>query len=457
MISHEHKKELMTLLEAMCNAQLSGEEATRLQEILRDHPAAQETYFAYLDMHLGLKQIALLETGNELSTKTNRARRPGGMANRFPLSTWHRAVAACGIALAIGVLAWLMMNPPRPPASEHSPSITRLQGSVRLVNAQGQSREATLGMALAPGGRLETGSGESLVELTYHDGTQLTLLNESSITPVGDQGKRLTLNHGIVSADVAPQPAKSPMLVSTPGAKIEVLGTRFALAATSERTELNVSEGRVRVTRVADGQTVEVIEGQSIITNGEVRLSVQESQGPREVWEEDFEQGVPKGWNGLPIATKLPKGSRGGIQPMKDNTMEPPVHVIACRDEWVNGLFQIQEGTHLHITLKMDRPNWLNVFFSTRDADSTKPTWALHIFNEVPFWKHKPGEWWTLTIPLKEFRRKRDGVFHEEPPLVGEVAYSLSLSSTEDDRGLVIDRIWVTRDGPGEVESHPVP
>jgi hypothetical protein len=130
--------------------------------------------------------------------------------------------------------------------------------------------------------------------------------------------------------------------------------------------------------------------------------------------------------------------------------------VIATREEWVNGLFQVQEQTHLHITLKMDRPNWLNVFFSTRNADATKPTWALHIFNEVPFWQHKAGEWWTLTIPLKEFRRKRDGVFHEEPPLVGEAVYSLSLSCTEDDRGLVVDRIWVTRDGPGRVESHPV-
>jgi hypothetical protein len=75
----------------------------------------------------------------------------------------------------------------------------------------------------------------------------------------------------------------------------------------------------------------------------------------------------------------------------------------------------------------------------------------------VPYWPPKAGEWRTVTIPLTQFQRKRDGMFRDEPPVVGEVAYSVSISATEPDRGLVIDRIWVTRGGPGEVTAVVLP
>lgn len=37
----------------------------------------------------------------------------------------------------------------------------------------------------------------------------------------------VTLNHGAISADVEPQPKNLPMIVRTPAAEIEVVGTQF--------------------------------------------------------------------------------------------------------------------------------------------------------------------------------------------------------------------------------------
>jgi hypothetical protein len=344
----------------------------------------------------------------------------------------------------------------------HSPvqetlKLTAVSGNVSIDDADGRTSVATAGTDVTAGARINTrGAGASAI-MEFEDGTRLVLVNDSAVSCLSDERKSLLLHYGIVSAQVSPQPKDRPMQLATPGAKIEVLGTQFAIATTTEHTELNVTEGRVRLTRVSDGRSVEVVQGQGVVTNGEANLTVRESSGPRDEWEVDFERGIPKGWTGSHVTTGLPAGSAGAIQSMRDPESNPVVYVIGSRNEWLEGMFEIHEDSHLHFTIKMQHPDWLNVFISTRGADAMKPTWALHNFNEVPFWPPQPGQWRTVTIPLSKFRRKRDGIFHDEPPVAGEIAYSLSISATEPDRELVVDRIWATRGGPGKVEWKPSP
>lgn len=335
--------------------------------------------------------------------------------------------------------------------------LTAVSGHVSIDSADGRTRLATVGTDLVVNERINThGTGASAI-MEYEDGTRLVLVNDSAVRCLSDKRKSVMLHYGNVSAQVSPQPKDLPMLLATPEAQVEVLGTQFAIATTTEHTELNVTEGRVRLTRVSDGQTVEVARGQGVITNGEANLTVRESSGPRDEWEVDFEQGILKGWTGSHVTTGLPAGSAGAIQSVRDPESNPVVYVIGSRDEWLEGMFEIHEDSHLHFTIKMQHPDWLNVFISTRGADAMKPTWALHNFNEVPFWPPQPGQWRTVTIPLSKFRRKRDGEFHDAPPVAAEIVYSLSISATEPDRGLVVDRIWATRGGPGKVEWKPSP
>jgi hypothetical protein len=248
------------------------------------------------------------------------------------------------------------------------------------------------------------------------------------------------------------------MLLATPGARVEAAGAQFTIAAGTERTDLNVAQGRVRLTRLSDGKAVEVAGGQGVTTNGETELLVRDTAGgPGEAWSADFEDGPPKGWRGQFVAAGLPPGSRGGMKAALADKGNHSVYEIGTREEWVDGLFVVRDDMHLHVTLKMARPDWLNVFIGTHGADGAPPAWALHLFNEVPFWPPEPGRWRTVTVPLSKFKRKRDGVFRDEPPVPGEIAHLVTISATEPDRGLVIDRMWVTRGGPGTVEWKRLP
>jgi hypothetical protein len=76
---------------------------------------------------------------------------------------------------------------------------------------------------------------------------------------LSDRGqKQLQLRHGSMSAEVEPQPVASPMVVRTPAAELQVLGTQFNVSVRTTDTELAVNEGRVRFLRSIDGKALEV-------------------------------------------------------------------------------------------------------------------------------------------------------------------------------------------------------
>lgn len=460
--------ELLELLELLREDRATQEQVDRIEAIVLADAHAMDVYIRYMALTASLRHRlqglpGLVESAVGFRREEPAGQTPPPSALRFWIAyRWMIGAAAAAIAIAVLLIA---INDPSPTdapplpahAAGHAPAtLTNIAGDVSIHTADGASGPAALAASLRSGDTLKTTGQGSSAQLTYPDGTRLVLINDCSVTCVGNGRKSVMLHGGVVSAQVVPQPPDSPMLLATPGAKVEVLGTQFAIAAGIDSTALNVSQGRVRLTRVSDGQTVEVAQGQGIVTHGEAKLTVHET-GPRDTWDVDFEKQAPKGWVGERVTTQLPPGSRGALQAVRDDKSGQVVYVIATREAWVDGLFAIHDDSHLHITLKMQRPNWLNVFFSTRGGDETHPTWALHNFNEVPYWPPRPGEWRTVTIPLSKFRRKRDGVFHDEPPVTGELTYSLSISATEPDRGLVVDRIWVTRGGPGEVTAKILP
>ena len=61
-------------------------------------------------------------------------------------------------------------------------------------------------------------------------------------------------------------------------------------------------------------------------------------------------------------------------------------------------------------------------------------------------------QWYEATIPLAAFLRRsgEEGGFEEEPLRSGELIVDMLWSSPGPDRGLLIDRIEVSRGGPGD-------
>jgi len=120
-----------------------------------------------------------------------------------------------------------------------------------------------------PGQGIETGAKGRAV-LVLFDGTILeagpeTLLQEiSEKTPKQLVAKWLNLRRGTLKAEVIRQPAGQPVVIGTPHAEARVLGTTLRLVVDPGEkgsTRLEVTEGKVRLTRAQDGKFVDVPSG----------------------------------------------------------------------------------------------------------------------------------------------------------------------------------------------------
>jgi hypothetical protein len=162
---------------------------------------------------------------------------------------------------------------------------------------------------------------------------------------------------------------------------------------------------------------------------------------------------LPEGWDvGERVLAGLPPGSRGGVKAVLVESEDlGPMYKISSNEAWLHGLFAIRKNSHLHITFKVQNPKWVNVLLVTRTSDPHEPRFSgNYLFKDFP--QVAPGQWQTLSVPLARFQRIHRGAV----PLAEVVPYKLTFFSDPPDRGLVIDRIWVTRDGPGDVELQDV-
>jgi hypothetical protein len=224
---------------------------------------------------------------------------------------------------------------------------------------------------------------------------------------------------------------------------------KFELRSTDDNTTLTVTAGRVTVTRIGDGQSIDVADGQRLVSRSGLPFTLERTDVV--VWSADFEHGLPPGWRlGRFVKTGLPRGSRGGVETVAARVQEGVYHSIAGPERWEEGVFRFESDLHVHVTLKMAQPAWINIFLFTKKDRPGKPEFAGNfLFNEVPFTAMKPGRWYALTIPITKFRRlfpTGGGQFD------GAVPYQIALSSKGESRGLVVDEVRIVRGGPGRVE-----
>ncbi|MCP4785307.1 MAG: hypothetical protein GY903_32595 [Fuerstiella sp.] len=153
--------------------------------------------------------------------------------------------------------------------------ITGLSGSLIWTGDRGQIvRELKVGTELA-GGTIEGMAPDSWFELQFNDGSTVMISGTSMLTFADPGQKKLRLREGVFSANVVPQPEDKPMLIHTPSAVLEVLGTRFDVEARLASTTLNVTEGKVRMRRLSDGREVDVPAKHRVIAEGGGDLTLQ--------------------------------------------------------------------------------------------------------------------------------------------------------------------------------------
>jgi hypothetical protein len=155
--------------------------------------------------------------------------------------------------------------PPTPkpePAPEKAPvtvaevaTLESVEGDVTLGDAAATPGPLTAGFVL------ETKGERSAAVLRYPDGTRVEVGGLSKVKDEPTRPGHVLTMSGVVTAEVAHQPAEKPMLFLSAHAEVRVLGTKLRVEAVGDSTRLDVTEGKVRMTRLKDKAWVEVSTG----------------------------------------------------------------------------------------------------------------------------------------------------------------------------------------------------
>lgn len=256
MNSDSHR--LHHLFGAHSDGTITPEEHAELQECLRSDASARRLWFAHQDIDDGLHDLAHAPTANPV-TKAKPTR----------WLQWRPLAAAAVFVVMLGVAAMWFMKAP-------AVMLAKVSGDVRVWRAQ-ETMKGASGFALRAGDWLLTGN-DGAAELVFPGETTRLIIGAKAEFGVvaSSPGKELKLTAGTMTASVARQSASHPMMIRTPTAKAEVLGTKFELGADKVTTKLNVTEGRVLIARTDDesGVVVEATQSATVTETAPVAVTV---------------------------------------------------------------------------------------------------------------------------------------------------------------------------------------
>lgn len=229
-----------------------------LRQSFESDPGARPGRIEALRLHRELGLVLSTTAGDRADfVAATMARLPGEGGGRRPRPGRWMAI---GAALAAALMGAVLFN-----ASGRSPApvlrVIEAAGSVEWVAGGGQAEPLPGPGSTLPGGVLALRGPDAWAELAFNDGSTFTLTGIARAT-VSDEGRKIiALDGGRLLAEIEPQ-GEHPLLVFTPAAELEVLGTSFRVLASEERATLDVTQGRVEMVRYADGRRVEVAAGE---------------------------------------------------------------------------------------------------------------------------------------------------------------------------------------------------
>jgi ferric-dicitrate binding protein FerR (iron transport regulator) len=248
------------LLAAYFEEELDEAGLTRLRDAVRQVPARRRRFQRELRLHTLLRETATVLVARE------QVRPSKVVALSWPRWSWIAALATClvlgGLAVLVG---WNFMSQPE-----------RIGRVVDVVGNDGsvlwrQGRQIALrpNTVLRVGDRVTTGF-EAQTVLRLEGAGKLTLQGRNTVelfartNPVVvfvEQGQ-------VLMEAVKREPGQSPLLIRTPRAMVEVVGTVFGLEVEPTATRVLVHEGQVAFADPSSGSTVQVGAGEYSVSGG---------------------------------------------------------------------------------------------------------------------------------------------------------------------------------------------
>lgn len=418
------------LIHRYLDGHLSAAELVSLNRRLREDAALREHLRLIAEQAVALGDLARRDTAAHMSATTLERKEPRRTAPSR--ATWL-ALAASFVFLAVS--GWFFS------ASQPATVLALVESTGTVAWSNGAPIQP--GQRL-PAGTLETVGDASTAQFRFADGTLITLHGQTELTFSEDGQKILVLSQGTVSAQVMPQPKGRPMLVRTPSAVVEVVGTAFDLTARPEDTWLKVNEGMVKLKRLADGSQVEVPANRSAVASlqTDIQLAPAATPEPLKQWSFDFTTTTPpRDWRGFAkdglmhaspyVARKHEDGrvtTHFGIS-IRTAMLPLPLRLMAANN------------CEFHFRLRQERPGALQVMLLTsRSSGEFGGNFECQI--QAPELHPDPDGWCDLVVPLSRFRlvdpQAHMNRFQSDP--AGNILTSVIINSFRENRRLALQR-----------------
>ena len=443
---------LVELIEQVLQAAASDGQKRELHARLLASAEDRRLYLHRLNLHSALRRQFAYDVDGEVPAQTDAAssgrdseNAAGGPTTRLARWSWA-AVAAAVVVLIAGV--YLL----RPNAGLKIATITEMHGALQWTGDGGRVvRDLGIGSSLR-GGTLESLSAESWAVLAFRDGSTVTVSGQSMLTISEDQQKEMHLREGSVSASLARQPHGQPMLIHTPTARLEVLGTQLNVDAQRTSTTLRVNEGRVRVTRLADGSMADVPADHQVVVSASRLADFKVRRRPESVrsWQSSLPSGtiygewMPEEGGGdgrlrtAPILLNYQKEpitlhlaalsvSRGPA---------PPVVLTSGGRIRIRGQMETSGQVYFGLTTKHVKGGFAGKYVAARRVDLAQRT----------------DERLEIELHLEEFRPQEEE-FADSP--IGLELVDWSCFTYNVDAGLSIASVELLPPAPSGIEQHP--
>lgn len=294
---------LLELVEKALAGALSENERTELNTLLRESAEARKLFAEAMHQHATLRSDERL-TRDLAQPESSTAAMPVSATRK--LSSWYPAAAAAAI-VALGLVAWKLLDEPDQPATQHGPATIATVVKARGCKWAGSTLPTAEGSRVTPG-TLELVEGIATVK--FDSGAEVVMEAPATLDLVNAMSCRLV--KGTLVADVPP--SAIGFTVDTPDAKVVDYGTRFGVSAGEDGKYLvQVLEGLVEVSPKATNEPQKLRAGEKVDTG--VRASQLRPQQPGQEpprWQPQTILDAGGGWKVL--STAYGHGKDGYIQ-----------------------------------------------------------------------------------------------------------------------------------------------
>ena len=428
------------LIQRLLDGTLTPAEHAEVNQRLRDDATLREHL-----RDIAEQAVAMGDMARQRKTDTL-VRSPHSAGKSARYSSWL-ALAASLTVLAAS--AWLFLG------SRETPVLTLVDasGSVAWSHGGEWRTEIGIGESMAAG-TLETVGESATAQLQFRDGTLISLTGESELSFSEDGQKLLVLREGSLSAQVKPQPKGKPMLVRTPSAEAEVIGTVFNLSIRSEDTLLKVDEGLVKLKRLSDGSAIDVPAKSSALASLDSTSKLNSSSTPDALsaWSFDFTTTVPPNdWRGVWRDTS--EGGRMVSSPyvasrrsedsiithfgvsVRTAMLNPPLALIATDRSVVRYRLNQDQLARLQVMLltNVSKGGYGGNFECIISAEELKPD---------------ADGWCEIEIPVSRFKPAdhRRNIQERYPSPVGHILTGILISSFQKDTKLTVARFELSEE-----------